>query len=131
MFVNHEELIDVCDVLFANLYPFWEYVALDVSIDYMSKMYDFVKAHVKDKPIIISETGWPSKGEQYGPAQPSYENAMRYFIQAQSWAKKQQIPMFYFSSFDEVWKMNHEGEYGAYWGIWDKNGLYKYDKNTK
>ena len=29
-------------------------------------------------------------------------------------------------SFDEVWKINHEGEYGAYWGIWDKEGNYKF-----
>lgn len=131
MYVNHPELVDVCDVLFANLYPFWEYVALEISIDYMSKMYEFVRVNANGKPIVISETGWPSKGEQYGGAQPSYENAMRYFIQAQQWAKQHQIPMFYFSSFDEVWKINHEGEYGAYWGIWDKDGNYKYNKHNK
>ncbi len=131
MFVNHEELVNVCDVLFTNLYPFWETVALEVSIDYMNKMYEFVNAHAKNKPIIISETGWPSKGEAYGAAMPSYENAMRYFIQAQLWAKQHQIPMFYFSSFDEVWKMNHEGEYGAYWGLWDKDGNYKYNRHSE
>jgi exo-beta-1,3-glucanase (GH17 family) len=27
--------------------------------------------------------------------------------------------MFYFSSFDESWKINLEGDVGAFWGIWD------------
>jgi exo-beta-1,3-glucanase (GH17 family) len=36
--------------------------------------------------------------------------------------------IFYFSSFDEAWKINPEGEYGGYWGIWDKDGRYKFKK---
>jgi exo-beta-1,3-glucanase (GH17 family) len=130
-FVNYPELVDEVDVIFANCYPFWEYCALEISVDYMAKMYDFVKANANGKPVIISETGWPTKGEQYGGALPSYDNAMRYFIQTQTWAQENNIPLFYFSSFDEIWKMNHEGEYGAYWGLWDKDGIYKFKKNTK
>ena len=30
--------------------------------------------------------------------------------------------------FDEVWKINHEGEYGAYWGLWNKDGKYKFNE---
>ena len=26
--------------------------------------------------------------------------------------------MFYFSSFDESWKVEAEGDVGAYWGLW-------------
>ena len=83
------------------------------------------------KKVIISETGWPTKGEKYGDALPSYENAMEYFILTHTWVQSKGIESFYFSSFDEVWKMNHEGEYGAYWGIWDKDGLYKFKKQTQ
>jgi exo-beta-1,3-glucanase (GH17 family) len=32
----------------------------------------------------------------------------------------------YFSSFDEAWKIDSEGDVGAYWGIWDKDGKLKY-----
>jgi exo-beta-1,3-glucanase (GH17 family) len=129
MFINYPEIVDECDVLFANCYPFWEYCALDISVEYMKKMYQLVKENSNGKKVIISETGWPTKGEQYGAAMPSYENAMRYFINTMQWANKEQIDLFYFSSFDEVWKTNHEGEYGAYWGIWDKDGKYKFDKS--
>jgi exo-beta-1,3-glucanase (GH17 family) len=126
MFVNYPEIIEECDVLLANCYPFWEYCALDISVSYMKEMYALVKKHANGKPIMISETGWPTKGEQYGGAIPSYQNAMKYFISTYEWAEKENIDIFYFSSFDEVWKMNHEGEYGAYWGLWDKDGQFKF-----
>jgi glucan 1,3-beta-glucosidase len=128
MFVNYPEIVDVSDVVFANCYPFWEHCALEISVEYMKKMYELAKQYDLGKPVIISETGWPTKGEQYGGAVPSYENAMRYFIHTFEWAKTENIQLFYFSSFDEVWKINHEGEYGAYWGIWDKDGMLKFRK---
>lgn len=131
MFVNYPEIVEVCDVLFANCYPFWEHCSLDISVEYMKKMYELVKQNANGKKVIISETGWPTKGEMYGAAQPSYKNAMRYFITMQEWVNREQIESFYFSSFDEVWKNNHEGEYGAYWGLWDKEGNYKFNKNKK
>lgn len=126
MFVNYPEIIEECDVLFANCYPFWEHCSLEISVDYMKKMYELVEQNSNGKRVIISETGWPTKGEQYGGAVPSQDNAMRYFINTQTWALNENVELFYFSSFDEVWKMNHEGEYGAYWGIWDKEGNYKF-----
>ncbi len=127
MFVNYPEIIDVCDVLLANCYPFWEYCALDISVSYMKQMYDLVVKNAKGKRVIISETGWPTKGEQYGGAIPSFVNAMKYFISTFEWAKENNVEIFYFSSFDEVWKINHEGEYGAYWGLWDKDGRFKFN----
>lgn len=129
MYINYPEIVDECDILMANCYPFWEYCSLDISVEYMKKMYELVVSKSKGKPVVISETGWPTVGERYGDALPSYENAMNYFIQTQDWVKEANIPMFYFSSFDEVWKKNHEGEYGAYWGLWSKDAKYKFDIN--
>lgn len=126
MYVNFPEIVDEVDVLFANCYPFWEYCALKISVEYMKKMYDLVKQAAKGKPVVISETGWPTKGTSYGAAVPSYENAMRYFIHTFEWANQNHIHLFYFSSFDEAWKISHEGEYGAYWGLWDKDGKFKF-----
>ena len=130
-FENYPEIVDACDVILANCYPFWEYISLEKAQSYMKEMYAFAQKAAPNKKIIISETGWPTKGEPYGDAIPSYEHALKYFIQSQQWVKEKNIDMFYFSSFDEVWKMNHEGEYGAYWGIWDKDGNYKFNTITK
>jgi exo-beta-1,3-glucanase (GH17 family) len=59
-------------------------------------------------------------------AHPSYENALRYFINAQNWSKQDDIEMFYFSSFDESWKVGSEGDVGAFWGLWDKDENLKF-----
>ncbi len=125
-FVNEPALLDVCDVIFANCYPFWEHCNLEQAVSYMKEMYDFVKKVSKDKEVIISETGWPTKGESYGEALPSFEHAARYFIDTFEWANSNDIKVFYFSSFDETWKTDEEGEYGAYWGLWDHDGVYKF-----
>lgn len=51
---------------------------------------------------------------------------MRYFIDCQNWCNLNGIESFYFSSFDESWKVGPEGEVGAYWGLWDKNEQLKF-----
>jgi exo-beta-1,3-glucanase (GH17 family) len=54
------------------------------------------------------------------------ENAMKYFINTQQWAKEDGIEVFYFSSFDESWKVGAEGDVGAYWGLWDMHHNLKF-----
>jgi glucan 1,3-beta-glucosidase len=115
-FVNEPRLLEYCDVVFANCYPFWEKCDLEHAVSYMKEMYAFVKKVAQNKEVIISETGWPTKGEAFGDAKPSFEHAARYFIDTYQWAKSNDIKVFYFSSFDESWKTDEEGEYGAYWG---------------
>jgi exo-beta-1,3-glucanase (GH17 family) len=78
------------------------------------------------KPVVISETGWPSEGSSFGAADPSRETALEYFINTYHWAERDGVDIFYFSSFDESWKVGDEGEVGAYWGLWDKDGKLKY-----
>ena len=80
----------------------------------------------KGKKVIITETGWPSEGGNLKGAFSSAENAIKYFVNAQVWATKANIDMFYFSSFDESWKIGDEGDVGAFWGLWDKYENFKF-----
>ena len=89
-------------------------------------MFHHAKAVGMGKKVIITETGWPSQGPSLEGALPSYENALRYFINAQNWSKQDDIELFYFSSFDESWKVDAEGDVGAYWGLWDKDENLKF-----
>ena len=89
-------------------------------------MYQVAKDVAKGKQVIITETGWPSAGESSHLAVPSEENSIRYFVNTQNWAKTQNVELFYFSSFDESWKVKEEGNVGDQWGIWDKNEKLKY-----
>jgi glucan 1,3-beta-glucosidase len=92
----------------------------------MKQMYQAALDAADGKKVIITETGWPSQGSDLGDAHPSYENALKYFSNAQQWAEEEEIEMFYFSSFDESWKVDSEGDVGAFWGLWDKEEKIKF-----
>ncbi|GAB1308075.1 hypothetical protein KH5_07580 [Urechidicola sp. KH5] len=125
-FSKRPNITEACDVILANCYPYWEGCSHDYSLVYMKDMYQQAIRAGNGKKVIITETGWPSQGENFEGAFPSYENALTYFINAQKWSAEEDIDLFYFSSFDESWKVGDEGDVGAYWGLWDKNEQLKY-----
>jgi len=127
-FMNRPAITEACDVIFANWYPFWEGCHIDYSHVYMKNMYYGALQAAKGKRVVISETGWPNRGTAFEGSEPSKENALRYFINTQNWSKEETIEIMYFSSFDESWKIDAEGDVGAYWGLWDKEGNPKYTK---
>ena len=125
-FAAHPRITEACDVILANCYPFWEGCPAEHALLYMKEMYRTAKAVAGDKRVIVSETGWPNIGTAEGGAVPSYENAIKYFVDSYKWAEAEGIEIFYFSSFDEAWKVDAEGDVGAFWGLWDKDGKPKY-----
>ena len=126
LFENYPRVADACDLLLVNCYPFWESCPAEHALVYMKEMYRRATVAANGKPVVISETGWPTTGTAFGGAVPSYDNAMEYFIRSYQWAAQDGIEIFYFSSFDESWKVGDEGDVGAYWGLWDKDGKLKY-----
>jgi len=125
-FLEHPEVVEACDVVLVNCYPFWEGCHIDDASRYLAQMHAVTKQIAVNKPVIISETGWPNQGDKMEGAVPSDENAMKYFISASNLSQKSNIPLFYFSSFDESWKVHHEGDVGARWGLWNTNEQLKY-----
>tara|TARA_Y100000385_G_C13108566_1_gene650220 strand:- start:327 stop:1211 length:885 start_codon:yes stop_codon:yes gene_type:complete len=125
-FTDRPKIADACDVILANCYPYWEACHMDYSLLYMKQMYQEALRAGKGKKVIITETGWPSQGSDLGVSHPSYDNALKYFINAQLWSEQDQIEMFYFSSFDESWKVGTEGDVGAFWGLWNKKEILKF-----
>ena len=128
-FEDRPKVTEACDVLLTNCYPFWEGCALPYSTLYMQDMYRRVQKVAKGKRVIITETGWPSAGGAFYGAEASPQGAYTYFLKAQEWAIEEGIEMFYFSSFDEPWKVSGdagEGDVGAHWGLWDKNERFKF-----
>jgi glycoside/pentoside/hexuronide:cation symporter, GPH family len=125
-YLDRPALVDTCDVILTNCYPFWEGADNSYALSYLNRMIELTKQVSNSKKLIITETGWPSSGGKVEAAEPSKLNAMKYFIGVQEWAKTQNIELFYFSSFDESWKEKQEGEVGTSWGIWDKNEVIKF-----
>jgi exo-beta-1,3-glucanase (GH17 family) len=128
LFEDNQKVTDACDVIFANCYPFWEGYPAEHALVHMKDMYRRAQKVAPGKQVIISETGWPDQGSAERAAVPSYENAIRYFVDSYHWTQEEGIDLFYFSSFDEDWKVADEGDVGAYWGILDKDGNHKYAK---
>ncbi len=125
-FEVHPCVTAACDVILANCYPFWEGCPAEHALLYMKEMYRRAQQAGGGKPVIVSETGWPNIGTPTDGAVPSFENAIKYFIDTCQWAEQDGVEVFYFSSFDEAWKVDAEGDVGAYWGLWDKDGNPKY-----
>lgn len=126
LFEQHPEVAAACDVLLVNCYPFWEGVPAEYSLLAMKEMYRRAERVADGKPVIISETGWPTAGTAFGAAVPSLENTIEYFLNAYRWAEEDGIEIFWFAAFDERWKTGPEGDVGASWGLWDSEGNPKY-----
>lgn len=125
-FTDCPKISEACDVILSNCYPFWEGCQIDYSLVYMKQMYQQAMLAAKGKKVIITETGWPSQGKNFEDAEPSMENAVKYFLNTQQWSREENIEVFYFSSFDESWKVGAEGDVGAYWGLWDMHHNLKF-----
>lgn len=125
-FLERPALVDACDVILANCYPFWEGIACADAAQSVQQMYAATKDVAKGKKVIVSETGWPSGGDSVGAATPTEESAMKFFTNTQKWSQEQGVELFHFSSFDEPWKRAYEGEAGAQWGLWEEDGSLKY-----
>ncbi len=68
------------------------------------------------KTVVISETGWPTRGDTNNKAVPSKENHDKAIASI-----KQHIPdnLILFSAFNELWKKDSENTHNAekFWGI--------------
>ena len=120
-FLERPALTAACDLVLANCYPFWEGAPIDQAAQYLRRMHGLLKAASGDKPVLITETGWPWSGQSVAGAEPSAAHAMRYFIEVQQWGRREGAKVFYFASFDEPWKLGQEGAVGAQWGLWDQD----------
>lgn len=125
LFPQQPELVEACDFLPVNCYPFWEEVSLERAVPYAREMIRRVRAVAGDKPVLIAETGWPSSGSPVGQAVPSPRNMALYALNVHAWADREDLPLFWFSAYDEAWKVDAEGDRGATWGFWDAHGELK------
>jgi exo-beta-1,3-glucanase (GH17 family) len=126
LFEKHPRVTAVCDVVLTNCYPFWEGVPREHALPYMQQMLERTRAAAPGKRIVISETGWPDQGSAFRGSIPSVEGTKQYFVDTMHWTQAEGIEVFWFAAFDEAWKVGAEGDVGAYWGLWDKDGRPKF-----
>jgi exo-beta-1,3-glucanase (GH17 family) len=124
-YLAHPELLAVVDAVYVNYYPYWSGVSIDSAMDTLAAWHDEVVAYAAGRPVIVSETGWPSAGDTVGSAVPSEDNASRFFLEFVTWARMNDVEYTYFSAIDEPWKAQYEGPQGAHWGYRGQDGALK------
>ncbi len=118
--VTNQAIIDSSDVILMNQYPFWNGVSIDDAINDVTGAYNAVAA-AGGKPVIITESGWPTAGEPEGDAIPNAVNAVTYFNQLYEWSRVNNVEVVLFEAFDESWKAANEGERAAHWGFFTED----------
>lgn len=111
------ELCHASDYCAINCHAFFDgKTPAEQSGEFVLKWAKEVSEAAGGKTTVITETGWPSKGETNGMAVPSEENQ-----QAAIASIKQSFPnnAILYSSYNCMWKKNSGTTFGAeqYWGI--------------
>ena len=124
---KYQEVLDEVDMFTVNIYPYHEGVDIGAAAGHLDTVYQGVISDANEagpgKLVIIGETGWPSAGETTVAAEPSPENAARYFYDVQCWAARNDVNVFYFAAYDEKWKA--PPQFAAHWGVWESDGTIK------
>jgi exo-beta-1,3-glucanase (GH17 family) len=129
--LNNPAVVDACDLVLVDYYPYWEGKSLSAALAYLNAEDALVRTTYSNKEVVVAETGWPSGGNTVGSAVPSLDNAAYYFLDFESWARANHRKAFYFEATDEAWKANYgEGPQGATFGIFNPTGAMKYGSDV-
>jgi len=85
-----------------------------------------------NKQIVITETGWPtnSTGGEISSEFANQMNQMLFINEIDEWSKQEEVTVFFFEAFDEVWKgSNNPYEPEKHWGIYFDSRRPKIVKN--
>jgi exo-beta-1,3-glucanase (GH17 family)/cellulose synthase/poly-beta-1,6-N-acetylglucosamine synthase-like glycosyltransferase len=127
VWLDYPQLADHVDFIAVHLLPFWEGVALDDAVDHVFNRYQRLQQAFPDKPIVITEVGWPSQGRSIRMAQASPANQARFLRRFMERASQAGIAFYLMEAFDQRWKEQLEGSVGSYWGVFDESRNPKFD----
>jgi exo-beta-1,3-glucanase (GH17 family)/cellulose synthase/poly-beta-1,6-N-acetylglucosamine synthase-like glycosyltransferase len=119
VWLEHPELVKEVDYIAVHILPYWEGVPIDDAVKYVERRYDELRAAYPQKPIVMTEVGWPSKGRQRGGAVASLTNQARFIREFLNFADREGVQYYLMEGFDQPWKEKIEGTAGAYWGLFN------------
>lgn len=115
--IAHPEMCEASDYAAANCHAFFDpNTSADNAGAFVAKQAAAIKSACGGKEVYITESGWPHGGDANGLAVPSPQNQQTALAGLKSSFKSN---LFLFSAFDDLWKQNNAGTYGAeqYWGF--------------
>ena len=119
--LKHPELAKEVDFITIHILPYWEDepVSVDDAADHVVKVYRMVQQAFPGKPILIGESGWPTRGRDRGPAAANMVNGAKFVRTLAKLAKENGFDYNVVEAFDQPWKAKLEGTIGANWGVVD------------
>ena len=126
VWLKNPDLVNEVDFIAIHVLPFWEGIAADEAVDYVFARYHEVQQAYPNKPIIITEVGWPSDGQPFKHATVSVSNQARFLREFLNRADAEKVTYYIVEAFDQPWKKSIEGSAGAYWGIFNADRQAKY-----
>ncbi len=119
--LQHPRLAAHVDFVTIHILPYWEDHPLAVSraVPHIAAVVARVRAAFPGKPVLIGETGWPSRGRAREAAVPGLVNEARFVREFLRYAHRDHVPYNLIEAFDQPWKRRLEGTVGGYWGLYD------------
>lgn len=114
--INNPDLCDYSDYMAVNAHAFFDgYVTADQAGDWVLLQIERVATTCSSKSVFITETGWPTRGDNNGVAVPSTDNQKAALA---SISEKCGDDVTFFNAYNDLWKA--DGAYNAekYWGIY-------------
>ena len=126
--LKHPELANEVDYITVHILPYWEDepIGVDQAADHLVETYRLVQRAFPGKPILIGESGWPTRGRDRGPASATIANGARFVRTLAKVAKENGFDYNVVEAFDQPWKSLMEGTVGANWGVVDGHRHVKY-----
>jgi len=133
IWLKDPELAKAVDYIGVQILPYWEGIPVDEAVDAVFERLDELRKAYPDKPIVITEVGWPSRGkiiprraypgipeaELSTEAVPSLVNQATFMREFLNRAKDADLTYYVMEAFDQPWKASEEGAAGSYWGIYN------------
>lgn len=125
---RNAEIANDVDFVTIHILPYWEDmpVNVDKARDHVEEVRSEMGHVFGDKPILIGETGWPSRGRMREGALPTPANQVTYLSEIIALAKKHGWDYNLIEALDQPWKRQLEGTVGGRWGVLDDAGKVKF-----
>jgi exo-beta-1,3-glucanase (GH17 family)/cellulose synthase/poly-beta-1,6-N-acetylglucosamine synthase-like glycosyltransferase len=126
VWLEHPDLAQHCDFIGVHLLPYWEGVPVDMAVEYSINQFHRIQKAFPNKPVIIAEVGWPSRGRTHESAVASEANEALFLRRFLKRAEHDQIIYYVMEAFDQPWKAIQEGDVGSYWGVYNVDRVPKF-----
>ncbi|MBK4994501.1 glycosyltransferase [Pseudomonas sp. S37] len=124
---ENPEIAKHVDLIAAHILPYWEFVPMKDSVEFVLDRARELKHQFPRKPLLLSEVGWPSNGRMRGGADATQADQAIYLRTLVNTLNRRGYNYFVIEAYDQPWKASDEGSVGAYWGVYNAERQQKFN----